>query len=128
MQLKALALTVGLLAAVPVAGAVAQPKGKPAAKPAAAAAKYDEKTLSALEAKLAKNPKDARLKAQTAEANYQVGHAMMIDPALRPMIKYPGALKKFRRALELNPKHQKAADEKKMIEDIYRQMGRPIPG
>jgi hypothetical protein len=125
MRIIVLALTLGLLAALPAA---AQKPAKAPAKSAAAAAKYDEKKLNALEAKLAKNPKDAKLKTQVAEANYQVGHATMIDPKLPPRMKYPGALKRFRRALALNPKHAKAAEEKKMIEDIYRQMGRPVPG
>ena len=99
-----------------------------AAKPAAAApAKYDEAKLKALEAKLAKTPKDAKLKAQVAEANYQVGHTMMLDPKLPPRMKYRGALKHFRRTLELNPKHAKAAEEKKTIEDVYKSMGMPIP-
>lgn len=101
---------------------------KPAAKPAAAAATYDEAKLKALEAKLAKSPKDAKLKTETAEANYQVGHKMMLDQSLPPRMRYPGALKLFKRALELNPKHAKAAEEKKTIEDVYKQMGRPVPG
>jgi hypothetical protein len=119
----ALAVAVG----VACAGVVHAQAQKPAAKPAAAAPKYDAAKLKALEAKLAKNPKDAKLKKQTAEASYQVGHAMMLDPNLRPMVKYPGALKHFKRALDLDPKHAKAARDRKMIEDIYRQMGRPIP-
>jgi tetratricopeptide (TPR) repeat protein len=101
---------------------------KPAGKPAAAAPKkYDEAQLAALEARLAKSPKDARLIAETAEANYQVGYAAMVNPDLPPRTKYPAALKRFRRALALNPKHVKAARDKKQIEDIYTQMGRPIP-
>ena len=121
MRFAAFALAAGLCVAVPAA-TFAQAKTKPAA-----AKKYDEAQLKALEAKLAKSPKDAKLKTEVAEANYQVGHTMMMNPALRPMIKYPGALKKFNRTLALNPKHAKAAADKKMIEDIYRSMGRPIP-
>ena len=78
-------------------------------------------------AKLAKKPNDAKLKTETAEANYQVGYAMMMNPDLPPRVKYPGALKKFNRTLDLNPKHAKAAHDKKTIEDIYKSMGRPIP-
>jgi hypothetical protein len=96
-------------------------------KPAAATAKYDEAKLKALEAKLAKKPNDAKLKSDTAEANFQVGYAMMINDNLPPRVKYPGALKLYNRALVLNPKHAKAAQNKKTIEDIYKQMGRPIP-
>ncbi len=112
------------------ATAVLAMESKPAAKPAsksAAAPKYDEAKLKALEAKLAKKPTDAKLKTETAEANFQVGYAMMINDNLPPRVKYPGALKHYRRALALNPKHAKAAENKKMIEDIYKSMGRPIP-
>lgn len=107
----------------------AKPAAKPgAAKPTAPAAKkYDEAQLKALEAKLAKSPKDAKLKAEVAEANYQVGHDTMMNPQLPPRMKYGAALKLLRRSLELNPKHAKAAADKKMIEDVYKQMGRPIP-
>jgi hypothetical protein len=121
MRLTLFALCAGLCLAVPAGSFAAQ------AKPAAAAKKYTEPQLKDLEAKLAKSPNNAKLKTEAAEANYQVGYAMMMDPALRPMVKYPGALKKFNRALQLNPKHAKAAADKKQIEDIYRQMGRPIP-
>jgi hypothetical protein len=108
--------------------AMEKPSPKPAAKSAAAPAKYDEARLKSLEAKLAKKPNDVKLKSETAEANFQVGYAMMINDNLPPRVKYPGALKHYRRALALNPKHAKAAENKKMIEDIYKQMGRPVPG
>lgn len=126
MRFYALTLAVGMCLA-PAAASFAAKAAKAAAKPAAAARKYDEAALKALEAKLAKKPADARLKSETAEASFQVGHAMMVNPDLPPRVKYPGALKHFRRALELNPKHQKAAGEKKMIEDIYKSMGREVP-
>jgi ABC-type Na+ efflux pump permease subunit len=126
MRYSSLILAASLVAA-PVGVLVSRAAASPA-KPAAKAAKYDEGKLKALEAKLAKNAKDAKLKMEVAEANYQVGHTMMVNPDLPPRVKYPGALKKFRRALALNPKHAKAAQEKKMIEDIYKQMGRPVPG
>jgi tetratricopeptide (TPR) repeat protein len=101
---------------------------KPAAAKAAPAAKYDEAKLAALEAKLAKAPKDAKLKSEVAEANYQVGYYIEYKkPGLSPREKYRPALKLYRRALELNPKHAKASFEKKQIEDIYKGMGMPIP-
>lgn len=117
-----LALAAGSVHAAPPAKAA-----KPAAAAAKPAAKYDEAKLEALEAKLAKNPKDAKLKMETAEANYQVGYATMTNPDLPPRMKYGTALKKYRRALALNPKHAEAAKNKDLIEGIYRQMGRPIP-
>lgn len=120
--------TLWILALVLVAGAAAPShamQGKPPAR--GAAAKYDAAKLKTLEAKLAKNPKDAKLALEVAEANYQVGHAMMYDETLPPRQKYRPALKHFRRAMELNPKHAKAAADRKQIEDIYKQMGMPIP-
>jgi len=87
--------------------------------------------LEAAAAKLEKQwkarPKDARLKLRVAEAYYTAGHEMMMSPKLPPRIKYRGALKHFRKALTLNPKHARAANEKKTIEDIYKSMGRPVP-
>ena len=126
MRVLPFLLSASLLAS---AGAVLakSPAAKPTTKPAAAA-KYDEAKLKTLEAKLAKKPSDAKLKSETAEANFQVGYAMMINENLPPRVKYPGALKHYRRALSLNPKHAKAAENKKMIEDIYKSMGRPVPG
>ncbi len=80
-----------------------------------------------LEKQLKARPNDAKLKLKTADAFYKYGHTMMYSPALMPREKYRGALAEFRVALKYNPKHAQAAGEKKMIEDIYRQMGRPIP-
>src|SRR5207245_10489016 len=124
MRLAALSLTLGLFAALPIAAALAE-SAQPPARAGAAGAKYDEAKLKALEAKLAKTPKDAKLKTEAAEANYQVGHAMMVNNSLPPRVKYPGAHKHFNRALALNPKHARAAEEKKLMEDNDRQMGRP---
>jgi len=120
-----LALAAGLCAALPAATAA---PAKPGAKAAAPAGKHSEASLKALEAQLAKKPADAKLKMQVAEASYQVGHTMMYDESLPPRIKYRGALKHFRRAMELNPKHAKAAADRKQIEDIYKSMGMPVPG
>lgn len=121
-----LAATLGV---APAAGVLAAAKkaAAPAAK-AAASGKYDEAKLKELEAKLAKNPKDAKLKQEVAEASYQVGHYIEYDkPGLAPREKYGPALKLYRRALALNPGHAKAKFEKDQIEGIYKQMGRPIP-
>lgn len=88
----------------------------------------EEKNFTALEAKLAKNPDDAKLKKETAAAAYEAGHYIEYDkPGLMPREKYRPSLKLYRRALELDPKHAKAAFEAKQIEDIYKQMGMPVP-
>jgi hypothetical protein len=85
------------------------------------------KKVSDLEAAYAKKPSDAAIKKQLVAATYEYGHTLMMDPQLPPRMKYRTALKEFRRVLELDPNHQQAASEKAMIENIYRQMGRPIP-
>lgn len=88
----------------------------------------EEKKLADLEAKLAKNSSDAKLKKETAAAAYEAGHYIEYDkPGLSPREKYRPSLKLYRRALELDPKHEKAAAEAKQIEDIYKQMGMPVP-
>ncbi len=126
MRIQTLALA-ALALLTPVAGALAVEKSAPPVVAKSGGAKYDETKLKVLEAKLTKAPKDVKLKTETAEANFQVGHAMMINPELPPRVKYRGALKFFRRSLELNPKHAGAAADKKQIEDVYKSMGMPIP-
>jgi len=116
-----------------LAGSLPAEAQKPAAKAPAKAgakptAKYDESKLAALEAKLKKSPNDARLKSEVAEASYQVGYYIEYQKAgLSPREKYRPALKLYRRALELNPQHAQAKKEKEQIENIYKQMGMPIP-
>jgi len=85
-----------------------------------------QKKAQALEAQYKKKP-NAKLKLQVAEAEYQEGHALMMDNALGPRLKYRQALTAFRQALKLNPNHKQAKADKDMIEGIYKQMGRPIP-
>lgn len=117
------------LAAAPLATSRAQ--NAPFAGGGQAATDPAVKKLEAAAAKLEKElkarPKDAALRNRVAEAYYQAGHTMMLSDKLGPRVKYRGALKHFRTALSLNPKHAKAAAEKKTIEDIYKSMGRPVP-
>lgn len=80
-----------------------------------------------MEKQLEANPDDPELKLKAAEAIFKAGYAMMMAPELAPRVKYRGALKYFRRTLALNPNHKHAAESKQTIEDIYKQMGRPIP-
>ncbi len=86
-----------------------------------------ETAAAGLEKQQKARPNDSDLKARTAEADYQAGHAMMMSEELDRKVKYRGALKYFRRALALNPDHKLAAEDKNLIESIYKQMGRPIP-
>ena len=58
---------------------------------------------------------------------YVFGYKVELDEKLSPQVKYRAALALLRRALIAYPKQKQAATEKKKIEDIYIQMGRPIP-
>lgn len=60
-------------------------------------------------------------------ATVKYGTAVMNAASLAPKDKYPKALRLYREALKIDPKNKEALDNKKMIEDIYKSMGRPIP-
>src|SRR5207248_2694132 len=83
--------------------------------------------LVELEKAYESNPKDDATKKKLVKATYDFGYKVEYDNGLPPFVKYRTALKQFRRVLELDPSHEQAAVEKKQIEDIYKQMGRPIP-
>jgi len=51
----------------------------------------------------------------------------MSDTTIPPAKRYPEALKLLRQAVQLDPANKKAASDKKMIEDVYKQMGKPLP-
>jgi tetratricopeptide (TPR) repeat protein len=104
----------------PFAGGDPNAKDPEVEKLVAAAAKLEKQSNA--------KPKDAKLKQKVGEAYYQAGHTMMVSPKLVSKVKYPGALKLFRTALKFDPKHARAAEEKKTIEDIYKSLGRPVPG
>jgi hypothetical protein len=54
-------------------------------------------------------------------------NARMMDPQASPHLKYPAALSDYRKALKLDPTNATAANNKKLIEEIYTGMGMPIP-
>ena len=60
-------------------------------------------------------------------ATVKLGTVVMTSPLLGAKVKYPRALRLYREALTLDPNNKQAKANKKMIEDIYRSMGRPIP-
>jgi hypothetical protein len=75
--------------------------------------------------------KDAEAKKDkkaVAAAYANRGYARMTDDAAGQRIKYRKALEDFRTALQNDPTNAKATSSKKMIEDIYKSMGRPVPG
>jgi tetratricopeptide (TPR) repeat protein len=75
----------------------------------------------------AKN-KDAKVKTAHIDATVSYGMGCMYSVSLPPREKYKKALVYFREALKLDPKNKLATENKSMIESIYKQMGRPVPG
>ncbi|BDC52882.1 hypothetical protein F183_A51970 [Bryobacterales bacterium F-183] len=97
-----------------------------AAKKKVSEGKYEE-AITELDAAVKKNPKSAVYKKALADAYFEHGNAQMNNAQLPPMRKYPAALRAFRKTMELDPKNTQAASNAKMIEDIYKSMGRPVP-
>jgi tetratricopeptide (TPR) repeat protein len=83
--------------------------------------------LVELEKAYEKNPNDANTKKKLVQATYDLGRKIEYDDALPPFVKYPQALRLFRRTLELDAAHKEALAEKEQIENIYRSMNKPIP-
>lgn len=75
----------------------------------------------------AKKPKDAKLKKGYIDAAVAYGTTTMNSGALTPREKYPIALAVYREVLKLDPKNKEALNNSKMIEEIYKSMGRPVP-
>lgn len=70
---------------------------------------------------------DKKLKKSYVDLTLKLAHDTMVSPPLAPRVKYPKALKLYAEVLKVDPKNAEAAKNKKMIEDIYKSMGRPIP-
>lgn len=79
-----------------------------------------------LEASYAKS-QDKKTKASLVEAYMKFGKYLMFDAPVSPRLKYRPALRAFNRVLALDKSNEEAATNKKQIEDIYTQMGQPIP-
>lgn len=75
-----------------------------------------------------KKPKDAKVKKAYVEATFALGMGTMYGENLSPHERYAGALGYFREVLKVEPKHKLAKDNYDMIAEIYRRMGRPVPG
>ena len=86
-----------------------------------------KKAQALAKATFEKTPKDAKLKSAYVDATVRLGTATMNAEELPPREKYRGALALYREALKLDPKNKEAIANKKLIEDIYKGMGRPIP-
>ena len=87
-----------------------------------------DKDMRAKEAALKQEPNDAKAKSAYVESAYNYGHTLVLGPTTVPQrAQYRAALALFRRALKVDPKHEQSLNESKTINDIYTQMGRPIP-
>ena len=74
----------------------------------------------------AKTP-NAKTKKTYVDATVKFATASMNSEALDRKVKYKQALKLYREALKVDPKNAEAKENAKMIEDVYRSMGKPIP-
>jgi tetratricopeptide (TPR) repeat protein len=85
--------------------------------------KYDE-AIALLEKANTKQPATVQALAQAhmAKADY-----FMNNDQLPPARRYTTALREYRKVLEYDKTNKKAQDNVKMIEDIYKSMGREIP-
>ena len=90
-----------------------------------------EKAYKIAKAKLEKtSPKSTKYdeaKKRAVDATNNFADVTMINGSLSPHEKYAGALHLYREVLKLDPKNAHAAENKKMIEDVYKSMHRPIP-
>lgn len=86
-----------------------------------------EKLYSATKMAWTKDKNNVPKRKSYVKATVSLGTIVMTSPLLGPKAKYPRALKLYREALRLDPKNKEALQNKRMIEDIYRSMNRPIP-
>jgi hypothetical protein len=71
-------------------------------------------------------PNDDTKKA-AVKKSFEAAMYLMYDAQLPPRDKYKPALKYFRIVLKLEPENEEAKVNKEKIEEIYEQMGKPIP-
>ena len=85
--------------------------------------KFDE-AIALLEKGDAKQPviTKALVGAHMAKAD-----SFMTNDQVPPRVKYTTALREYRKVLAYDKANKKAADNIKVIEDIYKSMGRPVP-
>jgi hypothetical protein len=85
------------------------------------------KKAAATQAALAKSPKSAPAKKAHSASLTALARGIMNDAAIPPAKKYPEALTLLRQAVKLDPANKNASADVKRIEDVYKQMGRPVP-
>lgn len=77
--------------------------------------------------KFQKKPKDAKLKSEYIKTTLLLANRTMMASWLSSKEKYPNSLRLYRAVLKVDPKNEEAASNRKLIEDIYRSMNKPIP-
>lgn len=71
---------------------------------------------------------DEKVKGAYVNATLDLANANMFGQDLDSKVKYRAALKYYREVLKVDPGNEQAASAKNTIEEIYRSMGREIPG
>lgn len=66
-------------------------------------------------------------KSQTLKTSLAAGNYLMFEASLPAKEKYRPALKYYRKVLEIDPENAEALKNKNQIEEIYKQMGMPVP-
>lgn len=131
-------LLAGALGALILAGCTTAPaEEKKTEEPKAAGsgstvAPEDDKKADGQSAEEAKDeepaaPPVSKEKQDEAQKLALAAEKVMLDPELGPKEKYPKSLGMFRDALEVDPNNALAKESIKLIEDIYKSMGRPVP-
>ncbi len=90
------------------------------------AGKFEE-ALAVLDPIHKANPKDAEVNKALAGAHLKYGDSFMYNESLPPRQKYAPALRQYRAVVAVEPSNKDAQNKITLIENIYRQMGRPIP-
>lgn len=102
------------------------PDPKPAETTPAPATPAEPKPAEKVTVASAKTKADTARKAY-ANALVDLAHATMEDATIPPAQKYPEALKSLREAQRVDPTNKQAAEDIKMIEEVYKKMGKPVP-
>lgn len=76
-----------------------------------------------------RNKRSDKVKAQYIKATMALAdYYMDRNTSLAPRVKYPNALKFYREVLKVDPKNKEAKVSSDTIVQIYKSMGRPVPG
>lgn len=120
MLLRTVILSIALAAGLTAADSLVEQ-----AKKQVAEKKYDEAIAQLQTAYKAKATPERRK--ALAEANMAKAEDFMYNESVPPRVRYPTALRAYREVLKYDKDNTKAQQSIATIENIYKQMGRPIP-